>query len=50
MGVRQKLPPQICVLPDSVKVGPSPCDPVKCEKGSKENNNMQNSIPNIRAF
>jgi hypothetical protein len=37
-------------IPDSVKVGPSPCDPVKCEKGSKENNNMQNSIPNIRAF
>lgn len=36
--------------PHSVKVGPSPCDPVKCEKGSKENYNMQNSIPNIRAF
>lgn len=34
----------------SVKVGPSPCDPVKSEKGSKENYNMQNSIPNIRAF
>lgn len=36
--------------PHSVIVGPSPCDPVKCEKGSKENYNIQNSIPNIRAF
>lgn len=34
----------------SVEVGPSACDPVKCEEGSKENSNMQNSIPNIRAF
>lgn len=37
-------------IPHSVEVGPSSCDPVKCEKGSKGNYNMQNSIPNIRAF
>lgn len=37
-------------IPHSVEVGPSACDPVKCEEGSKENSNMQNSIPNISAF
>lgn len=35
---------------DSVEVWASACGPLKCEKGSKENNNMQNSIPNICAF